>query len=201
MRRHLLHRPPTAALSGPPCPGNRGHTTSGPWVRAHPPCVDSHLSARHGCTARSSPSHDLLDYRFGGRKVGVGTRCRSGRRPSLWPQDAVPGPFGRTNPWWVRPTPRALGWLPGVRRLAFGQGMRWVRGRRGRGAVGVAGMWSERLGSTTFCPWGEGGAGVQAVCRVAFPQIGPCSFLLPTRPFPFYLPVLVPAQVHPAWAA
>ena len=41
------------------------------------------------------------------------------------PQDAVPGPFGRTNPWWVRPTPRALGWLPGVRRLAFGQGMRW----------------------------------------------------------------------------
>ena len=71
------------------------------------------------------------------------------------PQDAVPGPFGRTNPWWVRPTPRALGWLPGVRRLAFGQGMRWVRGRRGRGAVGVAGMWSERLGSTTCCPRGE----------------------------------------------
>ena len=40
LRRHLLHRPPTAASSGPPCPGNRGHTTSGPWVRALPPqCV------------------------------------------------------------------------------------------------------------------------------------------------------------------
>ena len=200
MRRHLLHLPPTAALSGPPCPGNRGHTTSGPWVRAPPRSVDSHLSARHGCTARSSPSHDLLDYRFGGRRVGNGARCRSGRRPSLWPQDAVPGPFGRTNPWWVRPTPRALGWLPGVRRLAFGRGMRWVRGRWGQ----VRSGWAVSGLSGWAPPLAVHGRRSERGCRryaELHPRKSAPAPSSPSRPWSNAPPSLFPAVVHPAWAA
>ena len=73
-------------------------------------------------------------------------------------------------------------------------------GAVGAGAVGVDGLWFERLGSTTCCPRAKVGAGVQAVCRIAFPQIGPCSFL-PSLPCSSALPSLGLTVVHPAWAA